>query len=123
MPPKRRDRTVSQDGCFKKENADLLASPITEILNSPYREGRLPSSWKKADVVPVPKQKPMKDVNKHLRPFSLTPILSKIAEDHIVEQYVKPAALKEIDQRQFGTIPNSSNDNARANQHDTQLAC
>ena len=49
----------------------------------------------------------MKDVNKHLHPISLTPILSKIAEDHIVEHYVKPAVLKEIDQRQFGTIPNS----------------
>ena len=99
-------------GWLLKENADLLASPITEILNSSYREGRLPSSWKEADVVPVPKQKPMKGVNKHLRPISLTPILSKIAEDHIVEHYVKPAVLKEIDQRQFGTIPNSSTTHA-----------
>ena len=102
-------------GWLLKENADLLASPIPEILNSSYREGRLPSSWKEADVVPVPKQKPMKDVNKHLRPMSLTPILSKIAEDHIVEQYVKLAMLKEIDQRQFGTIPNSSTTHALIN--------
>ena len=63
-------------------------------------------------MVPVPKQKPMKDVNKHLRPISLTPILSKIAEDHIVEHYVKPVVLKEINQRQFGTIPNSSTTHA-----------
>ena len=44
---------------------------------------------------------------KHLRPISLTPILSKIAEDYVVEEYVKPAVLKKIDPRQFGTIPNS----------------
>ena len=50
---------------------------------------------------------PIKDVNKHLRPISLTPSLSKIAEDYVVEEYVKPAVLKKIDPRQFGTIPNS----------------
>ena len=49
----------------------------------------------------------IKDVNKHLRPISLTPILSKIAEDYVVKEYVKPAVLKKIDPRQFGTIPNS----------------
>ena len=50
-------------GWLLKENADLLASPITEILNSSYCEGRLPSSWKEADKVPVLKQKPMKDIS------------------------------------------------------------
>ena len=50
---------------------------------------------------------PIKDVNKHLRPISLKPILSKIAEDYVVEEYVKPAVLKKIDPRQFGTIPDS----------------
>ena len=38
-----------------KENADLLAGPICDILNYFYREGRLPSVWKEADIVPVPK--------------------------------------------------------------------
>lgn len=50
---------------------------------------------------------PIKDVNKHLRPISLTPILSKIAEDYVVEEYVKPAVLKKIEPRQFVTIPDS----------------
>lgn len=66
-------------GWVLKENADLLAGPIADILNSRYREGRLPPSWKEADVVPVLKQKPVQDINKHLRPTSLTPVLSKIA--------------------------------------------
>ena len=94
-------------GWLLKDNADLLTEPVTEILNTSYFENCLPSSWKEADVVPVPKQTPIKDVNKHLRPISLTPILSKIAEDYVVEEYVKPAVLKKIDSRQFGTIPNS----------------
>ena len=94
-------------GWLLKDNADLLKEPVTEILNISYFENCLPSSWKEADVVPVPKQTPIKDVNKHLRPISLTPILSKIAEDYVVEEYVKPAVLKKINPRQFRTIPNS----------------
>ena len=90
------------------ENADILAEPITQIINTSFREGRLPSSWKRADVVPVPKQKPVEDINKHLRPISLTPIISKIAEEYIVNAYVKPAVLEQIDPQQFGTIPRSS---------------
>jgi len=58
-------------GWLLKDNADLLTEPITEILNISYFENCLPSSWKEADVVPVPKQTPIKDVNKHIRPISL----------------------------------------------------
>ena len=57
-------------GWVLKENADLLAVPIADILNSSYREGLLPPLWKEADVVPVPKQRPVQDINKHLRPIS-----------------------------------------------------
>ena len=91
-----------------KENADCLAEPITDILNCSFREGCLPPSWKRADIVPVPKEKPVKEVNKDLRPISLTPILSKVAEDFVVEEFVRPAILKEIDETQFGTVPKSS---------------
>ena len=66
-----------------KENADILAETVTDILNYSYAEGRLPPTWKAADVVPIPKQKPVKEVNKHLRPISLTPILSKVAEEFV----------------------------------------
>jgi hypothetical protein len=68
-----------------KQNADLVAEPIAEIINSSFRESRLPRSWKEADIVPVPKQRIVKDVSKHLRPISLTPILSKVAEDYCIE--------------------------------------
>ena len=71
-----------------KENADLLTPTITDILNSSFAECRLPPSWKSADIVPIPKQKPIKDVNKHLRPISLTPVLSKVAEKFNVEEHL-----------------------------------
>ena len=61
-----------------------------------------------ADVVAIPKQKPVRDINNHLRPISLTPIISKLAEDFVVNNYLKPAVMDSVDNNQFGTIPNSS---------------
>ena len=78
-----------------KENADLLTPPplIMDIMNISFCKGWLPLSWKGADIIPVPKQRLIQDINKHLCPISLTPILSKIAEDYVVHdrlQYFKP---------------------------------
>ena len=95
-------------GWLLKENADLLALPVTDILNCSFKEARLPQSWKDANITPVPKQNPIYDVNKHLRPISLTPVLSKVAEDFVVESFLKPVVLAKVDVRQFGTVPGSS---------------
>ena len=80
-------------GWVPKENADILTQPISNILNQSYREARLPQSWKSANITPIPKQKPVRNINKHLRPISLTPIILKIAESFMVETFVKPAVL------------------------------
>ena len=91
-----------------KENSDILGAPISDILNSSYQEASLPQSWRCADIVPIPKQKPVQEVNKDLRPISLTPIISKVAEDYIVDEFVKPAVLRRVDPNQYGAIPRSS---------------
>ena len=78
---------------------------VIDVSNCSYSEARLPQSWKEADIAPVPKQIPADDVNKHLRPISLTPVLSKLTEDFVVDRYVKPAVLAKVDPRQFGTVP------------------
>ena len=39
----------------------------------------------------------MEDLKKHLRPISLTPCLSKVAEEFVVVDYVKSAVLKVLD--------------------------
>ena len=56
----------------------------------------------------------MYDVNKNLRPISLTPVLSKLAvcEDFVVDRYVKPAVLATVDPWHFGTVPGSSTSEA-----------
>ena len=55
------DRTPSW---LLKEYCDLVAYPITEILNASYAEQRLPTIWKMADVTPLPKKKPVVDIQK-----------------------------------------------------------
>ena len=99
-------------GWLLKEHADILAGPVSDILNYSYREGRLPSSWKHASVVPVLKQKPVHKLNKHLRPISLTPILLKTSEAYVVDTYVKPTVLERIYPQQFGAAPKSSTTHA-----------
>ena len=86
-----------------KENGDILALPECKIVNSSYQENRLPSSWKLVEVTTLPKQKPVRISNKVLRPTSLTPIISKLAEEVVVIQFIKPAILKVVDTKQFGT--------------------
>ena len=93
-------------------NADLLSNTISDIISSSFAERRLPPSWKSADTVPIPKQKPIKDVNKHLRPILLTSILSKVAEEFVVADYLRPSILKKIGDNQFGAIPKSSTTHA-----------
>ncbi|PFX13943.1 Brevican core protein, partial [Stylophora pistillata] len=90
-----------------REYADFIAQPVTSILNCSFAEQQLPPSWKLADVVPIPKQKPVEVINKHLRPISLTPIISKLAEDFVVSAFIGPAVLKIIDPDQFGALPRS----------------
>ena len=78
------------------------------LLLSSFLERRLPTSWKKADITPLPNTSPVSDADKHLRPISLTPILSRVEEEFVVDGYVKPAVLAKIDRNQYGSVPKSS---------------
>ena len=61
-----------------------------------------------ADASPLPKKKPVLHLKKDLRPISLTPCVSKLAEEFMVEYVVKPAVLDVIRGNQYGAIPKSS---------------
>ena len=50
-----------------KEYSDILAAPITVIMNSSFVECRVPRVWKIADVPPIPKSRTICDYNKDLR--------------------------------------------------------
>ena len=59
-------------------------------------------------LCPIPKANQVTDINKDLRPISLTSSLSKIAEEIIIIRDLKPSLMKNIDPNQFGFIPGSS---------------
>ena len=80
-----------------------LAEPICAIYNASLRQGEVPSLWKCANVVPVPKTNPPVTVENDLRPISLTPTLSKIIESFIGKLIFQEIDDK-IDKSQFGAL-------------------
>ena len=93
---------------FLKTFSHLLAEPVCYLINSSFQKQVLPTIWKKANVIPLPKIQTIEEFNKDLRPISLTPTLSKIAEEYVVQEHVKPAVLKHIRPDQYGCVPFSS---------------
>ena len=91
-----------------KKFADILAEPITDILNTSFLECKVPRVWKLADIAPLPKATTISDYNHDLRPISLTSTLSKIAEGFVIKKSVKPVMLSCLDPCQYGFIPHSS---------------
>ena len=77
-------------------------------MENPVNPYKLPSVWKYADVTPLPKVKQVVDPKKELRPISLTASLSKVAEDFVVSDYIRPALERIADSNQFGTVSGSS---------------
>jgi hypothetical protein len=97
---------------FLKTFSHLLAEPVCYLINSSFQKHVLPTIWKKANVIPLPKNQTIEEFNKDLRPISLTPTLSKIAEEYVVQEHVKPAVLKHIRPDQYGCVPFSSTKHA-----------
>ncbi|XP_068697409.1 uncharacterized protein [Montipora capricornis] len=91
-----------------KEYDNLVAFPLSRILNALFNEQHLPCSWILADVTPLPKKKPVKILKKDLRPIALTPCVSKVAEEFVVRDYIMPAILNKLNMNQYGAVPKSS---------------
>jgi len=86
-----------------KDFAHILSSPIAAIYNSSLREGVLPTMWRTATVVPLPKKRPPTSIEKDIRPISLTPIVAKTFES-LVLKWVDDAIRDHIDPHQFGCV-------------------
>ena len=85
-----------------------LHNQLPTFLTARSRRPGFQARGRTSTFAPVSKEKPIRDVNKHLRLISLTPVLSKLAEDYVVEQYVKPAVLARVDANQVSTVPGSN---------------
>ena len=66
------------------ETCSHLAHPVCTIFNASIRESFIPTIWKSANVIPIPKANPHRVIHKDLRLISLTAVLSRSLE-RIVE--------------------------------------
>ena len=94
-----------------KEHADCLAAPLASIFNCSLREGVLPTVWKSANIIPLPKTKPLMSVKTNIRPISITPIAAKVFES-IIMKYVDYIVCDAMDSKQFGGISGTSTTDA-----------
>ncbi|XP_033116859.1 uncharacterized protein LOC117116866 [Anneissia japonica] len=76
-----------------------LSVPVTDLINASLAQAKVPTQWKEANVVPVPKQYPA-TISK-LRPISLTSILAKVAEGRVAKVLTECIKTK-LDKRQYG---------------------
>ena len=56
-----------------------LAPAVTDVFNSSLRQHKVPSSWKIADITPLPKESPLTSCTQ-LRPISLTAVIMRLFE-------------------------------------------
>ena len=90
-----------------RDIAGILSAPICAMFNSSISQSSLPSVWKSADVIPLPKVANPDCIKKDIRPISLTPVLSKILERFVCDtlwKYMEPT----VDRHQFGAIKGCS---------------
>ena len=89
-----------------KEFAYELAEPVCTIFNESLSSGSVPSDWKDASIIPIPKTQPA-CCEDELRPIALTARLSKILEDFVV-RWMMDDIKNKIDPKQFGSLKGSS---------------
>ena len=68
------------DNFLLKTAAEIIAEPVTQIINCSYDSSILPDQCKNAKLHPIPKdkKKPFEDINS--RPISSLNVLSKLQE-------------------------------------------
>ena len=59
--------------------ADIVAKPLTQIINFSLQSGTVPKNWKAARVVPLFKKGKAEEMDNY-RPISILPTVSKILE-------------------------------------------
>ena len=93
-------------GMVLKTCAQSLCKPLSLLFTKSYYNGKLPSEWKSANVVPVHKKGSKNDVENY-RPISLTCITMKVIERIINDEIILRCGHM-IDPRQHGFLKNKS---------------
>jgi len=84
-----------------------LTPVVTYLINTIISNGNPPPTWLKALITPALKKTPPTDFS-HLRPISVTPILSRLTERLIVRKHLLPAIPSDQLTDQFACRPSGS---------------
>ena len=105
------DKAMGPDGISPRtlwETRGFISEALAEIFTASLKQGRIPSDWKEAIIVPIYK-KGRRDMPENYRPVSLTCVISKVMEkiirDALVSFFIDNGILSE---RQFGFVPGRS---------------
>ena len=91
-----------------KELADLIAEPLTFLLNKTLEQNDIPADWKKAYVSPIFK-KGARYRAENYRPISLTSIVCKLMESLVKEVVLQHMILNHLlSEKQYGFISGRS---------------
>ena len=88
-----------------------LSGPVCAIFNASIREGFVPTTWKEANIIPVPKVSPPQSIEADLRPISLTSTLGKLLESFVGSWIMQNIGSK-IDNSQYGALKKKSTTHA-----------
>lgn len=93
-------------GRVLKECADQLAHVLTDIFNISLYQAVMPSCYKKATIIPVPKKPTVTCLNEY-RPVALTTIIMKCFE-RLVKGHITTVLPPALNPLQFAYRPNRS---------------
>ena len=93
---------------FLKTGADVIAAPLTYILNLSLRSAIILWSWKSGAVTPLHKDGSVSDPN-NFRPISVLPVVMKISERAVHSQiYQHLSSNKLLSSHQLGFRPQAT---------------
>ena len=102
-----------------KMSADIITTPLTNIINTSIAEGVFPDSWKIAKIIPIWKRKGSKLEKKNYRPVSLLRSASKVLELIVNQQVLRHFEREKLlPPSQHGFRPSQSTFSAIAQMHD-----
>ncbi|MBJ7883201.1 RNA-directed DNA polymerase, partial [Gelidibacter salicanalis] len=91
-----------------REGIQVLAEPLTYLVNASITSGIFPHAWKEAKIIPVPK-KGDRSLKENYRPISMLPAVSKILEKVVhrqISSHVERVGI--LPSSQHGFRPNRS---------------
>lgn len=75
---------------FLRVAAPIIALPVSYLFNLSISTSAIPQQWKQANIIPVSKV-PLPKTASDFRPISLTPVLARVLERHIVQSFMYPS--------------------------------